>query len=59
MKTCELHAAALPAQRPPLCCLTPATPASPQMHREFKTFTEIEEEHALLQQPRSAIQYFL
>lgn len=30
-----------------------------QLEREFKTFTEVEEEHMMLQQPRSAIQYFL
>lgn len=32
---------------------------SAQLEREFKTFTEVEEEHMMLQQPRSAIQYFL
>lgn len=32
---------------------------SEDLQREPKTFTEVEEEHMMLQQPRSAIQYFL
>ena len=32
---------------------------SEDLQREPKTFTEMEEEHMMLQQPRSAIQYFL
>lgn len=32
---------------------------SEDLQREPKTFTEVEEEHQMLQQPRSAIQYFL